>query len=938
MPQHQELKNSLYKRQANYMYMFLAVFCLLTIAYSEHVEYASIHALLNITFVYTTSILQEKESTRKFVRFSLLANTFLPVLFATLVGNESLVWLFNVITIFQAIFLLPATTEQVTIIVIAIVNALLSSYIQDIPSSTLISRGLILTSVSSFSLNAVNNLLRSQEALRHEVIDNKLLNLELQSVRTFQRQVLDSTKYAIIAFDLQGRITEFNKGAEELLGYSNKEAIGQLNPTHLFLPKELEKRTQELNSKYNARLNPGVDTLVYKSKIGLQNTGEWTFLHADGTQLRVQLTINNLNEKGGKVTGHIMVAMDITERKASEEKQQTAETIISNSSNVLLKWLPDEQWTLKYVSANVIQVLGYSSIELTNGGISYASLLEPSDLNLILNETNQALIDGKENLHFEYRLKHKNGNYIWVEERTFIKRNVFGEIEYYEGILSDITTRKEAETKLKQSELRYELAATGIAAGIWDWVDINKDAEWWSPKFFELLGYENNEIDSSLSSFAKLLHPDDAAKTYEELENHLNYNIPYKVEYRLKTKSGAYKWFLGSGQASRDKNGKPTRMVGSIIDIDQNKRSEDLLKLSEERFRMLIESASDIFYQTDSRGRVTYANEAALNITGYNPQELIGKHFTELVVNDYKKLVFEFYNQQAKKKEVLSYHEFPILNKAGVTTWVGQNVKFTIENGNITGTIAVARDITVIRVAQEKLNQYTQNLERINHELEDFAHIVSHDLKTPIKNVMQLQKLIKEEHASWISSNTALYFEHAENSLKKITNFIERLLEYARVNKRNYPTERIQLTSMVSSLTKELGYPQNIKLIIDLPGMEIETDAVYLRKILHRLLENSLVHNTQLTTVRVSGELNGDKIKLCIEDDGSGIEEIEQPKLFQPYKTTQDGDAYTGLGLVIVKKIIDNKKESITLTSQKSGTKIDFTWPIELLTKNGNTN
>lgn len=929
MPQHQELKNSLYKRQANYMYMFLAIFCLLTISYSSRIEYAALHALLNISFVYTTSLLQEKNSTQKFVRYSLIANTFLPVLFATLVGNESLIWLFNVITIFQAIFLLPATTEQVTIIVIAIVNALISSHLQEIPTSTLISRGLILTSVSSFSLNAVNNLLRSQEALRHEVIDNKLLNLELQSVRTFQRQILDSTKYAIIAFDLQGRITEFNKGAEELLGYQNKEVLGRLNPTQLFLSKELEKRTLELNNKYNAKLSPGIDTLVYKSKIGLQNTSEWTFIHANGNQLRVQLTINNLKEKGGKITGYIMVAVDITERKATEEKQQTAETIISNSSNVLLKWLPDEQWTLKYVSANVIQVLGYSSIELTNGGLSYAELMEPSDLHVILTETQKALDEWRETLHFEYRLKHKNGKYIWVEERTFIKRNEFGEIEYYEGILSDITARKETEIKFKQSELRYELAATGIAAGIWDWLDIDKDDEWWSPKFFELLGYENNEIDSSLNSFAKLLHPDDAAKTYEALENHLNYNAPYKVEYRLKTKDGNYKWFLGSGQASRNKDGKPLRMVGSIIDIDQNKKSEDLLRLSEERFRMLIESASDIFYQTDSRGRITYANEAALNITGFNPQDLIGKHFTELVVADYKKSVFEFYNQQAKNKVQLTYHEFPIINKTGKVTWVGQNVKLSLEQHKITGTNAVARDITVIRQAQERLNQYTQHLERINHELEDFAHLVSHDLKTPISHVIQLQKLIKEQHIDLIDERTKPYFDHAEGSLNKITDFIERLLEYARVTKRVYPSEEVQLHAFLQSILADIKRPDGIEITMNTPHQLLKMDVVYLKKIIVHLLENTWIHNPNLTTIAITAVKEKNKLHFTIKDNGDGISHEEQHKLFQPYKTFKDGDAYTGLGLVIVKKIIDHKKEMITLTSSPEGTEVNFTWPLE---------
>ena len=260
------------------------------------------------------------------------------------------------------------------------------------------------------------------------------------------------------------------------------------------------------------------------------------------------------------------MANDITQRKIAEEQQQTAETIIANSPAVLFKWLPDEHWSTLYVSPNVLNVLGYSSIELSNGEIKYASLLKSNTYENIHQQTQLAIKNGDDVLQFEYEIKHKQGNYIWVEEQTYIKRNDQGYIEYFEGIITDITTRKETELKLKESELRYELAIKGIAAGIWDWINVDEEKVWWSPKFYELLGYENEEITPSVFAFNELLHPDDHAIRDEALALHYKTRLPFKVTYRLKNKNGIYKWYVSTGQASFDESGKPTRMIGAILE------------------------------------------------------------------------------------------------------------------------------------------------------------------------------------------------------------------------------------------------------------------------------------------------------------------------------------------------------------------------------------
>ena len=127
---------------------------------------------------------------------------------------------------------------------------------------------------------------------------------------------------------------------------------------------------------------------------------------------------------------------------------------------------------------------------------------------------------------------------------------------------------------LKLSEQRFSLAVQGSSVGIWDWRDISQSQLYWSPQFYHLLGYRDSEIGSSIEQFIEMLHPEDRSRSEALLALHFNQNTRYQIEYRIRHKSGEYLWFLGSGQACWDEQGKAQRMVGSIQKIQQRKKAE----------------------------------------------------------------------------------------------------------------------------------------------------------------------------------------------------------------------------------------------------------------------------------------------------------------------------------------------------------------------------
>lgn len=136
---------------------------------------------------------------------------------------------------------------------------------------------------------------------------------------------------------------------------------------------------------------------------------------------------------------------------------------------------------------------------------------------------------------------------------------------------------KNSEEALRVSNERFELAVAGTNDGIWDW-NISSNTNYFSPRFMELLGYAPDELAAELRTFEALLHPDDLAWVFDRVRQHLENNIPYNVEYRLRTKQGRYKWFQARGKAILDASGKPFRMAGSITDITERKQTEEKIK------------------------------------------------------------------------------------------------------------------------------------------------------------------------------------------------------------------------------------------------------------------------------------------------------------------------------------------------------------------------
>ena len=180
-----------------------------------------------------------------------------------------------------------------------------------------------------------------------------------------------------------------------------------------------------------------------------------------------------------------------------------------------------------------------------------------------------------------------------------------------------------AERALRTSEERFHLAVAGSNDGIWDW-DIASGRLYMSPRFKELLGYREEELDDHLASMTVRLHPNDADGVRRAAVGPMRRGSPLDLECRLRVRGGDYRWFRIRGQSVRNARGKAVRMVGSISDTTAYRLASDELHAEKERLRVTLEAIGDAVIAADNDGRIEYLNPAAELLTGWSEVDARG--------------------------------------------------------------------------------------------------------------------------------------------------------------------------------------------------------------------------------------------------------------------------------------------------------------------------
>jgi PAS domain S-box-containing protein len=352
------------------------------------------------------------------------------------------------------------------------------------------------------------------------------------------------------------------------------------------------------------------------------------------------------------------------------------------------------------------------------------------------------------------------------------------------------------------------------------------------------------------------------------------------------------------------------------------------LRESEEKYRRFVENAADIIYRTDGEGRFIYVNPVSLRIFGYSEQEFKGKHYLELFHPDFRNKARQFYATQFFNGQFTSYLEFPAVDKHGKQFWLGQNVQPLMEDGQIIGFQAVARDITdrvhaeeAMRKSEEevrKLNaeleqrvaERTAQLENANRELEAFSYSVSHDLRAPLLTINGFSHFLGEHLGDKLDEEGKRLLTVIRSNTQMMQNLVSALLMLSKTNKKELEMTAIDMTALAEETYHEIASPDVMKKIyIEFPAMpHAHGDKLLMRQVWSNLLSNAIKFTLakEERTISIGGSTAENRTVYFVKDSGAGFDMKDVGKLFGVFSRLHTDEQFegTGVGLSIVRRVI----------------------------------
>ncbi len=357
------------------------------------------------------------------------------------------------------------------------------------------------------------------------------------------------------------------------------------------------------------------------------------------------------------------------------------------------------------------------------------------------------------------------------------------------------------------------------------------------------------------------------------------------------------------------------------------KKNEELQELS----LVASETVNSVII-TDNDGNIEWVNDGFTRLTEYTPEEvngkkpidfLYGKNSDPGTVSAMENRAFDSNNFSA---EVIKY------KKNGEPVWVQENVtKINDEEENTTKYIFIESDISERKKSEEKMAEYLLNLEKTNKELDKFAYVVSHDLKAPLRAIGNLTGWIEEDAGHMLPTEVRKNFNLIKERVVRMESLINGILDYSKVAKKNNPLEITDINKMVKDTIEFLGQPTSCKFFIENDLPEILCDRIKIQQVFMNLIGNGIKFNkNEDKQIRIASFSGDDYYQFSITDNGPGIDPRFHDKIFIIFQTISTRDEFesTGVGLAIVKKIIEEQSGKIWVESkQGEGSTFHFTWP-----------